>query len=80
MTYDGEFDDELADTMELVRMMAGKPPRPEPGEGASVVERRRARRREAWPKELNHSELCTWRFGGDCDCKLLAQLEKERYG
>lgn len=26
--------------------------------------------RESWPKELNHSETCRWRFGGPCDCKL----------
>ena len=23
-----------------------------------------------WPRELMHTDLCAWRFGGDCDCGL----------
>jgi hypothetical protein len=29
-------------------------------------------RRLSWPADLNHAELCAWRFGGRCDCKLAA--------
>lgn len=29
-------------------------------------------KKDNWPKEFNHSELCAWRFGmnAKCDCKL----------
>jgi hypothetical protein len=31
---------------------------------------KRGRDKTAWPSNLMHTELCAWRFGGQCDCHL----------
>lgn len=68
MTWD---DDAFLSDDPLVRYSAHQAAKGRRPMGDPDRERKRLRENGGeWPSELRHAELCSWRFGGRCDCRL----------